>query len=146
MYQSIVTEIDDAVGILTLNRPARHNALDETLISEITTGLLALEADPQVRVVVLSSAGKSFCAGADMSWLKRETTNSLQENLRDARNLGRLMTTLNGLSKPTIARVQGPTFGSGVGLVQPRISRTDMMPTQYSSSPRRNDSSSISAP
>ena len=117
MYQSIVTEIDDAVGILTLNRPARHNALDETLISEITTGLLALEADPQVRVVVLSSAGKSFCAGADMSWLKRETTNSLQENLRDARNLGRLMTTLNGLSKPTIARVQGPTFGSGVGLV-----------------------------
>ena len=63
MYQSIATEIDGAVGILTLNRPARHNALDETLITEITTGLLALEAAASVRVVVLSSAGGTFCAG-----------------------------------------------------------------------------------
>ena len=117
MYQSIATEIDGAVGILTLNRPARHNALDETLITEITTGLLALEAAASVRVVVLSSAGGTFCAGADMNWLRRETTNSLQENLRDARHLGRLMATLNNLSKPTIGRIQGPSFGSGVGLV-----------------------------
>ena len=117
MYQSIITEVDETVGILTLNKPDRHNALDETLISEVTTGLLALEADPRVRVVVLSSTGKSFCAGADLNWLKRATFNSLQENLGDARSLGRLMTTLYDLSKPTIARVQGPTFGSGVGLV-----------------------------
>ena len=117
MYQSIITEVDDTVGILTLNKPSRHNALDETLIAETTEGLLSLEADPGVRVVVLSSAGKSFCAGADLSWLKRETTNTLQENLHDARNLGRLMSTLNNLSKPTIARVQGPAFGSGIGLV-----------------------------
>lgn len=117
MYQSIITEIDDGVGILTLNRPTRHNALDETLINEITAGLLDLESDPRVHLVVLSSVGKSFCAGADISWLKRETSNTLEENLRDARNLGRLMTTLNNLRKPTIGRVQGPTFGSGVGLV-----------------------------
>lgn len=117
MYESIITEVDGAVGILTLNRPARHNALDETLIAEITAGLLALDADPKVRVVVLSSAGKSFCAGADMRWLKRETGNSVQENLHDARHLGRLMMTLNTLGKPTLARVQGPTFGSGIGLV-----------------------------
>jgi len=117
MYQSIITEIDDGVGILTLNRPTRHNALDETLINEITAGLQDLESNPRVHLVVLSSVGKSFCAGADISWLKRETTNTLEENLRDARNLGRLMTTLNNLRKPTIGRVQGPTFGSGVGLV-----------------------------
>lgn len=117
MYQSIITEIDDGVGILTLNRPTRHNALDETLINEITAGLQDLESNPHVHLVVLSSVGKSFCAGADISWLKRETTNTLEENLRDARNLGRLMTTLNNLRKPTIGRIQGPTFGSGVGLV-----------------------------
>lgn len=117
MYQSIITEIDDAVGILTLNRPARHNALDDTLISEITSGLLALEADPHVRVIVLSSAGKSFCAGADMSWLRREIDGTLQDKLQDARHLGRLMMTLNTLRKPTLARVHGPTFGSGIGLV-----------------------------
>lgn len=117
MYQSIITEIDDGVGILTLNRPTRHNALDETLINEITAGLLDLETNPRVHLVVLSSVGKSFCAGADISWLKRETSNTLEENLRDARNLGRLMTTLNNLRKPTIGRIQGPTFGSGVGLV-----------------------------
>ncbi len=117
MYQSIITEVDGAVGILTLNKPARHNALDEKLISEITTGLLALEAEPRVRVIVLSSAGKSFCAGADMGWLKRQIVFSPQENLNDARNLARMMNTLNDLSKPTVARIQGPTFGSGVGIV-----------------------------
>ena len=117
MYQSIITEVDDTVGILTLNKPERHNALDETLIAEITDGLLSLEADPRARIIVLSSAGKSFCAGADLSWLKRAAASTMQDNLTDARELGRLLTTLNELSKPTIARVQGPTFGSGVGLV-----------------------------
>lgn len=117
MYQSIITEVDDSVGILTLNRAERHNALDEILIEEITGGLLELEADPRVRVVVLSSTGKSFCAGADLNWIKNQTTGSPQENLEDARNQANLMTTLNELSKPTIARVQGPAYGGGIGLI-----------------------------
>lgn len=117
MYQSIITEIDDGIGILTLNKPARHNALDDTLISETDAALTELEADPRVRLVVLSSIGKSFCAGADMSWLRRDPPHSFEENLRDARKLGLLMLRLNSLKKPTIARVQGPTFGSGIGLV-----------------------------
>jgi len=117
MYQSIITEVDDSVGILTLNRGERHNALDELLIAEITGGLLELEADPRVRVVVLSSTGKSFCAGADLNWIKNQTTGSPQENLEDARNQATLMSTLNELSKPTIARVQGPAYGGGIGLI-----------------------------
>lgn len=117
MYQSIITEVDDGIGILTLNKPARHNALDDTLISETSAALAEFEADPRVRLVVLSSIGKSFCAGADMSWLRRDPPHSLDENLRDARQLGLLMLRLNSLKKPTIARVQGPTFGSGIGLV-----------------------------
>jgi methylglutaconyl-CoA hydratase len=117
MFQTIVTEIDQSVGILTLNKADRHNALDDLLIAEITSGLLELEANPNVRVVVLSSSGKNFCAGADINWMKHAATSTPQENLRDARNMARLMTTLNGLSKPTIARVQGPAYGGGVGLI-----------------------------
>jgi methylglutaconyl-CoA hydratase len=117
MYQSIITEVDDSIGILTLNKAERHNAFDEILIAEITTGLLELEADPRVRAVVISSTGKSFCAGTDINWMKQAASHTPQENLRDARNLAYLMTTLNELSKPTIARVQGPANGSGVGLI-----------------------------
>ncbi len=117
MYQSIITEVDDSVGILTLNRPERHNAFDEQLVTEMTNGLLALEADPRVRVIVLSSTGKSFCSGADLSWMKIAASYTSQENLRDARSFARLMTTLHELPKPTIARVQGPAYGGGVGLI-----------------------------
>jgi methylglutaconyl-CoA hydratase len=116
-YQSIITEVDGAVGILTLNKAERHNAFDEVLIAEITAGLRELEANPQVRAVVLSSTGKSFCAGADLKWMKRAANYSPEENLRDANQLAELMRTLNELSKPTIARVQGPAYGGGVGLI-----------------------------
>ena len=116
-YQSIITEVDGAVGILTLNKAERHNAFDEVLIAEITAGLRELEADPRVRAVVLSSTGKSFCAGADLNWMKRAAGYSQEENLRDAHKLAELMRTLNELSKPTIARVQGPAYGGGVGLI-----------------------------
>ena len=117
MYQTIITEVDGAIGILSLNKIERHNALDENLIAELTNGLLALESDPAVRVVVLSATGKSFCAGSDINWMKRAATNAPSERLRDERALGRLMRTLNGLSKPTLARVQGAALGSGVGLI-----------------------------
>lgn len=117
MYQSILLEVDGPVGILTLNRGDRHNAFDETLIAEITAGLKELDADPAVRVVVLSSTGKSFCAGADLNWMQRAAGYSPEENLRDARNLAELLRTLNELAKPTVARVQGPAYGGGVGLV-----------------------------
>ncbi len=116
-YQSIITEVDNAVGILTLNKAERHNAFDEVLIAEITAGLRELEADPRVRAVVLSSTGKSFCAGADLNWMKRAAGYSQEENLRDAHKLAELMRTLNELAKPTIARVQGPAYGGGVGLI-----------------------------
>jgi methylglutaconyl-CoA hydratase len=117
MYQSIITEVDESIGILTLNKAERHNALDEALIAEITNGLLELEADPRVRVVVLSSTGKSFCAGADINWTRRAAGYTAQENLRDARSLAHLLCTLNELSKPTIARVHGPAYGGGIGLI-----------------------------
>jgi methylglutaconyl-CoA hydratase len=116
-YQSIIIETDGPVGILTLNRPERHNAFDDVLIEEITRGLDELEANPQVRVVVLSSVGKSFCAGADLNWMKRAAAYTPEENLADARRLAEMLHTLNELRKPTIARIQGPAYGGGVGLL-----------------------------
>ena len=117
MYQSIITEVDDSVGILTLNRTERQNTVDELLIAEITSGLIELESDPQVRVVVLSASGRNFCAGTDQHWMKRAANYTSPENQRDAQNFARLMTTLNELAKPTIARVQGSAYGAGVGLI-----------------------------
>ncbi|MBE2259177.1 MAG: enoyl-CoA hydratase/isomerase family protein [Candidatus Accumulibacter sp.] len=116
-YQSIITEVDGAVGILTLNKAHRHNAFDDELIAEITDGLRELEADEGVRAVVLSSTGKSFCAGADLNWMRSAAAYSPEENLRDANRLADMLSTLNELSKPTIARVQGPAYGGGVGLI-----------------------------
>jgi len=117
MYQSIITEVDEGVGLLTLNRAERQNAFDELLIAEITRGLVELEFDPQVRVVVLSASGRNFCAGTDQHWMKRAANYTSQENQRDAQNFACLMTTLNEFPKPTIARVQGSAYGAGVGLI-----------------------------
>lgn len=117
MYQSIITEVDHSVGLLTLDKAERHNAFDEAMVGEVTRGLRELEADPRVRVVVVSSSGKTFCAGADPKAMKRAAAASEDEALDEARELARLLATLNELEKPTIARVQGPAYGVGVGLI-----------------------------
>ena len=116
-YESIVIELDGPVGIITMNRAERHNAFDETLIAELTNGLQALGADPAIRVVVLSSVGKSFSAGADLNWMRRAAEYDNEQNLDDARKLAALMRTLDTLPKPTLARVHGPAYGGGVGLI-----------------------------
>jgi len=105
------------IGIITLNRPERHNAFDDALIADLTGQLRAMEADANVRVVVLSAAGASFSAGADLNWMKRMAGFSRDENVRDAMGLAALMRTLAHLAKPTVARVQGAAYGGGVGLV-----------------------------
>ena len=117
MYQSIITEVDDCVGLLTLNRADRHNALDETLVAELDDALREFDDDARVRVVVLSSTGKTFCAGADINALRRAAAQSEAENLADAHDVARLLTTLDQLGKPTIARVLGSAFGAGLGLI-----------------------------
>ena len=109
--------VRDAVATVTLNRPAVHNAFDETLIARLTAAFVSLDDDPDVRVVVLAGAGKSFCAGADLTWMKRMAAFGREENLADAQALATMLRTLHALSKPTIARVHGPAYGGGVGLV-----------------------------
>jgi methylglutaconyl-CoA hydratase len=115
--ESLAIERQGPVGLITLNRAERHNAFDDALIAELTEAFRSMEAEDGIRVVVLSAAGKSFSAGADLNWMKRMAGFSADENRRDAMGLAALMRTIAHLRKPTIARVQGSAYGGGVGLV-----------------------------
>jgi len=117
MRESLAIERQGPVGLVTMNRPDKHNAFDDVLIRELTEALRSMEAEDGIRVVVLSAAGRSFSAGADLNWMRRMAGFSKDENQRDAMGLGALMRTLAFLRKPTIARVQGAAYGGGVGLV-----------------------------
>lgn len=114
---AILVAHDRAVATVTLNRPAVHNAFDETMIGELTVALGRLAADPATRCVVLRGAGKSYCAGADLGWMKRMAGFGEEENRADARALAELMHVLDTLPKPTVALVHGAIYGGGVGLV-----------------------------
>jgi methylglutaconyl-CoA hydratase len=114
---NLAIERQGPVGLVTLNRPERHNAFDDVLIAELTEAFRSMEAEDSVRLVVLSGAGKSFSAGADLNWMKRMAGFSLDENRRDAMGLAALMRTIAHFRKPTVARVHGAAYGGGVGLV-----------------------------
>jgi len=115
--ETLDVDVRNNVGLVALNRPELHNAFNETLIAELTAVLRALDADASVRAVVLTGHGKSFCAGADLNWMKKMAGYGAAENLADAQALALMLRTLNGLSKPTVACVRGAAFGGGVGLV-----------------------------
>jgi methylglutaconyl-CoA hydratase len=100
MSETILTEIDRGIGIITLNRAERHNAFDDALIRELSQALTAMDTDPAVRVVVLSSTGKSFCAGADLNWMKRAAGYSAEETQRDALGLAGMLRLLNEMRNP----------------------------------------------
>jgi methylglutaconyl-CoA hydratase len=116
-HETIEVSRRDAVAMVKLNRPEVHNAFDETLIAELTAALRALSADATVRAVLLLGAGPSFCAGADLDWMRRMASFSPAQNLADAKGLAAMLSTLNAMPQPTIARVHGAAFGGGVGLV-----------------------------
>jgi methylglutaconyl-CoA hydratase len=107
----------DGVATLTFNRAQLHNAIDEATIAELRAGLARIAADPAVRVLVIAGNGKSFCAGADLNWMKRTASYDEEQNYRDALEFTELLAALDTLPKPTIARVHGPAYGGGVGIV-----------------------------
>ena len=114
----ITTNIDArGVATLTLNRPDKHNALDGATVQELHTALTALGADANARVVVVTGAGASFCAGADIAHMRSMMSATEQQNVDDALLLARCLRTLDELDKPVIARVNGNVYGGGVGLV-----------------------------
>jgi methylglutaconyl-CoA hydratase len=105
------------VARVTLNRPELRNAFDDALIRKLTDAFAELEEDRSVRVVVLAGNGPAFCAGADLNWMKRMAGYGYDENLADAKALAAMLAALDRMPKPTIARVHGPVFAGGTGLV-----------------------------
>ncbi len=114
-----LTSTTDNRGVLTLSmdRPQVHNAFDTVMIRELTAALQAADQDESTRVVVITGSGSSFSAGADMNWMRSLKDASLEDNENDALELAGLMRSLNYLSKPSIARINGAAFGGGLGLI-----------------------------
>ncbi|MFT5484187.1 MAG: methylglutaconyl-CoA hydratase [Halieaceae bacterium] len=118
MNNKTLSVSQEQVGVVSicLNRPEIHNAFDDVLIADISRELAIIAEDKTVRVVILRSAGKSFSAGADLSWMQRMAGYSYEANLADAEALAAMLNQLNSLPQITIARVQGAAFGGAVGL------------------------------
>ena len=107
----------DGIATVTLNRPEVHNAFDEELIERLGDIFEDLGHQEGVRAVVVAAAGKSYCAGADLNWMKRAAGFTEEDNRDDALALGRMLKNLQDIPKPTIALVQGAAYGGGLGLV-----------------------------
>jgi methylglutaconyl-CoA hydratase len=118
MSNKILSQIDaDGNATVVLNRPEVHNAFDPEMVGALTATLKKLESNSRVRAIVLTGAGRSFCAGADIEHMKKTAKFSRAQNLDNARATANMLLTLHGLEKPTIACVRGAVRGGGVGLV-----------------------------
>ncbi|MEM6761113.1 MAG: crotonase/enoyl-CoA hydratase family protein [Pseudomonadota bacterium] len=117
MFETLLLEIDArGVARLTLNRPEKHNALSAQLIADLTQAAAQLAADDAVRVVVLTGAGRTFCAGGDLGWMRAQMALDASTRAAEARKLATMLGALNSLPKPLIGALQGNAFGGGVGL------------------------------
>jgi methylglutaconyl-CoA hydratase len=105
------------IATVTLARPDAHNALNADLIDELTRCFEELAEDEQTRVVVLAGEGRSFCAGADVGYMRETAGLSYEENLEDARRLAMMFWTIDECPKPVVAKVQGAAMGGGAGLL-----------------------------
>lgn len=114
---SLLLAQDGPIARIKLNRPDVKNAFNDELIGELEQAIQQFEKDKEIRVLILSGEGESFCAGADLNWMKSFVGATKKKNETDARRLAKLLKMLNEFPKPTIARVQGAAIGGGVGLL-----------------------------
>ncbi len=117
MQTPVLTQIENRIGFVTLNRPDKRNALNPEMIEELAKAFSEFERSGEVKVVVVRAEGKAFCAGADLAYLERLQQNSLEENLEDSHRLKALFSQIYEFPKPVIAQVQGHALAGGCGLV-----------------------------
>jgi methylglutaconyl-CoA hydratase len=117
MSQALLIERRGGVAVVTLNRPEVRNAFDDALIAALAANFKALDDDDGVRAVVLAGNGPAFCAGADLNWMRRMAGYGYEQNLHDAMGLAVMLQTIDRMKKPVVARVHGPAFAGGTGLV-----------------------------
>lgn len=122
---------------IALNRPEIHNAFDDVLIAELRQTFAEINQNDKIRVMVLSGKGKSFCAGADMNWMRRMKEFGREENFRDSYALSEMLRELYNLPIPTVAKIQGAAVGGGVGLVAACDLSVAARDTQFSLSEAR---------
>ena len=106
----------DGIVYVTLNRPEVRNAFNEGLIGELQDVFTKLGSADECRVIVLQANGKSFCAGADLNWMKSMANFTKAENIADSRKMAFMLNTIYSCPKPVIAKVQGDAYAGGVGL------------------------------
>ena len=116
-FETIKYEKKDSVGYITFNRPEIHNAFNDTVIDEMIYIFDKLEEDSGLRAVVLTGEGKSFCAGADLNWMKSVIDQSFEENLKESNRLADLFYKVYTFKKPVIGKVNGAAIGGGTGFV-----------------------------
>jgi methylglutaconyl-CoA hydratase len=117
-YNTIEVSIDArGIATLTLARPEKHNAMNSEMMAEITAAANALGADASVRAVILAAKGKSFCAGADLNWMRAQAAQDRAGKIAEARVLANMLADLNALPKPLIGRVEGNAYGGGIGMM-----------------------------
>jgi len=116
-FETIEIDVKESVGTIWFNRPAIHNAFNERMISEITAALNALSIDPTVKIVVMRGRGKSFCAGADLNWMRDVASYSYEQNFEESLNLSKCFYAIYSFPKPTIAIVHGAAIGGANGLL-----------------------------
>jgi methylglutaconyl-CoA hydratase len=117
MYEKLIVETDArGVARVTIDRPEVGNAFDDGLMRELADAFRALDRDGAVRVVVLTGAGKVFCAGGDIAWMRGTAAAARPERIAGGRLVADMLWAINDCSKAVIARVNGAAFGGGVGL------------------------------
>jgi methylglutaconyl-CoA hydratase len=109
-------EIDKHVARIILDRPDVHNAFNDELIGRVTDAFTDLGQREEIRAIILAGNGKSFCAGADLNWMKRMVEYSHEQNVEDARAAARMFLAIAKCPKPVIARIHGAALGGGAGL------------------------------
>lgn len=117
-FETITLQTNEhGIARLTLNRPEKHNALSAGMIAELTMATRDIAEDPAIRVVVLTGAGESFCAGGDLAWMREQMAASRMQRITEARKLANMLKALNELPQPLIGRINGQAFGGGIGML-----------------------------